>query len=431
MLGHFDTVGVEDYAALGSETLAFQPAALRERLLGSRDLTRHSSSLAGDLEEERRRPGTWMFGRGALDMKSGLAAGIAALGTLAEAPSPPSGDVLLVITPDEEHESAGMLAAVPQLARLAQSQPIAGALNLDYTTEPAAFAGVIGKVLIGLWVRGVPAHAGDPFAGLDAIQLAAAIAHRLSASAALRDTWDGRPAPPPVALRLRDLKTAYNVQTAAEALMEWNALSYARSLEATLAAFERETRAALDELATEMRGLSGGSAAWHTEVEVRSLASLALPTPVPGESEDPRAFSLRVVREAVAAAGLEGPVVVPYVLPPFYPAMLPRTSSWTAAVSAALDREGVPVRPFFPFISDASYLAARGFSEAELARHMPAWGRPYRLPVEAMTALDLDVLNLGPWGRDAHGVGERVNAAWAFERLPRLLVKAIEAGRIG
>jgi arginine utilization protein RocB len=159
---------------------------------------------------------------------------------------------------------------------------------------------------------------------------------------------------------------------------------------------------------------------------VRGLASLpAGAADSPRAGEDARTFSLRVVRERVAAAGIEGPVVVVYLLPPFYPAAPPGRSPWIAAASAALEREGVPTRPFFPFISDASYLSARGMP-AGLGAHMPAWERPYRLPAQAMAALDLDVLNLGPWGRDAHGVGERVNAEWAFERLPALIIGVVK-----
>lgn len=429
-LGHFDTVGVEEYAAFGAPEIAFQPRALMERWLRIRDVPGRPAEFLADLEEERRHPGTWLAGRGALDMKSGIAAGIAALGMLAEAATPPAGDVLLVLTPDEEHESAGMLAAVPHLARLAEHERLkfAGALNLDYANEPAAYAGVLGKALVGIWVRGVPTHAGDPFAGMDAIQIAAAITRRLAASPALRDAWEGSVGPPPVALKLRDLKRGYNVQTAAEAVMEWNVLSFARPLDRTMAAIEREVRAALDELGTEMRALSGGSAAWHVEPLVRAFASLVKGVaPAPRDGEDPRAFSLRAVREAVAVAGLEGPIVVPYVLPPFYPAALPGASPWIRAAAAWLDKKGVPTRPLYPFISDASYVAWRSDPEPALAAHLPAWKRPYRLPIAAIRALDLDVMNLGPWGRDAHGVGERVNAEWAFGRLPGLIAGLIGA----
>lgn len=423
LLGHHDTVGAGDDAASGAD-LAFDPAALRERLLHApppRD-----AALASDLSEERARPGTWLFGRGALDMKSGLAAAVAALGSLAE--RRPAGDVLLVSTPDEEHESAGMLAAVPELERLrAAGADYAGAINLDYATEPAAYAGVVGKALVGQWVRGVPAHAGDPFAGLDAVQIAAAIVRRLSVSPALRESHAGRETPPPVALKLRDLKPAYDVQTAAEAVIEWNVLGVARPLEETLARIERETRSALDQLGAELRALSGGSAAWRAAPEVRSVAAAALDPPAGGE--DARAFTLRAMRRTAAAVA--GPVVVTALLPPFYPPALPRETPWLAAVREALAADGVPLHPLYPFISDASYLAWRGDHERALAARMPSWQRGYRLPVAAMRALDLDVVNLGPWGRDAHGHFERAHAPWAFERLPRLIAAAVRAGLDG
>jgi len=35
------------------------------------------------------------------------------------------------------------------------------------------------------------------------------------------------------------------------------------------------------------------------------------------------------------------------------------------------------------------------------------------------------VVNLGPWGRDAHGLFERVYAPYAFETLPRLLAEIV------
>ena len=39
----------------------------------------------------------------------------------------------------------------------------------------------------------------------------------------------------------------------------------------------------------------------------------------------------------------------------------------------------------------------------------------------------MDLVTLGPWGRDAHGLFERVNALYAFERLPRLIADVVRA----
>ena len=80
LLSHYDTVGVEEYASLdpaAGARIAFDPDALRGRLVSSSLAS--PAAVAADLEEERRAPGTWMFGRGALDMKSGVAAGVTAL----------------------------------------------------------------------------------------------------------------------------------------------------------------------------------------------------------------------------------------------------------------------------------------------------------------------------------------------------------------
>jgi arginine utilization protein RocB len=47
------------------------------------------------------------------------------------------------------------------------------------------------------------------------------------------------------------------------------------------------------------------------------------------------------------------------------------------------------------------------------------------LPIAAARALDLEVINLGPWGRDAHGLYERVHAPHAFGILPGLIAEAV------
>jgi arginine utilization protein RocB len=85
------------------------------------------------------------------------------------------------------------------------------------------------------------------------------------------------------------------------------------------------------------------------------------------------------------------------------------------------------MRPFYRHISDASYLAWRDEPADVVARFLPAFGREYEVPTEAAAALDLDVVNLGPWGRDAHGAFERVYAPYAFGRLPRMIVEVVRA----
>jgi len=39
--------------------------------------------------------------------------------------------------------------------------------------------------------------------------------------------------------------------------------------------------------------------------------------------------------------------------------------------------------------------------------------------------LDCDVANIGPWGKEAHGKGERVYMPYSFETVPELLYSVI------
>jgi arginine utilization protein RocB len=449
MLGHYDTVGVVEYAVLGApgaERVAFDCEALRRHLLGLEPgrLPGQSSRLADDLNDERHAPGTWMFGRGSLDMKSGLAAGLAALGALATDGEELPGSVLFIACPDEEHQSAGMRAAVENLPALSEREglELLGVLNLDYGEEPVAYAGVVGKLLAGVWVLGEPTHVSEPFRGADAAQLVAEVVRRITSSRELVDRTD-RLGVPAVALRLRDLKTGYDVQTAIEAVAEFNLLTVARPLAETLEALRAATAMALADVARSMGelktwlGASGaaspvGPVLTYTELLARAGRSAAddplesgggmVPSAV---ARDAREATLERVRRLARETGLVGPAAVVYLLPPYYPPAGPGTGVLIEGARRVLARHEMELRPFYPYISDASYVAWRSEPPELVARHLPALGREYQLPVRAMRALDLDVANLGPWGRDAHGRFERVHAPYAFGVLPGLLVEVL------
>jgi len=453
LLGHLDTVGVGEYAALGApegERVAFAPDPLRRRLVEA-GRTHPSERVRADLAEEERTPGTWMFGRGALDMKAGLAAGVGALGELAAGRDRLEGSVLLVACPDEENASAGITAALPELVRLRDGEGLrpVGALNLDFGGEPAAWSGMMGKTLVGLWVLGDPTHASDPFGGVDAAQLAAEIASRAARGRELVDHCDERAGAPATILRLRDLKARYDAQTSVEAVVELNVLTFGRSLAATIEAVRDVAARSLAHLACSMDELRAmtrqpGPLDHRQDAPDRVFTWAELLAragrepdfdPMEGAAgislEDVRAATLERVRRVAREAGLVGPAVVIYVLPPWYPAAGPGEGPLVRAARAVLARDGMEVRPYYPHISDASYLAWRAEPPSALEPLFPALGREYRLPAEEARALDLDVVNLGPWGRDAHGLYERVHAAYAFEMLPRLIVdvvrRAVEA----
>jgi arginine utilization protein RocB len=438
MLGHYDTVGVSEFASLGDprgEAVAFDPVALRTRLL---ELAARAPESAGDarddLEEERRVPGSWLFGRGALDMKSGIAAGIAALKALLVDREALAGSILFVACPDEEVQSAGMLAALPELvrARDAAALELTGVLNLDFAEEPSVHAGVVGKLRVGLWVLGRPTHVGDPLRGTDAAQLAAAIARHATLSTDLVERHEEAATPTPSLLRLRDLKSGYDAQTAPEAELELNVLTYGRPIGEVLEGVRALAIVAGDELVrarADLRAARGAPGAGEERPRVLLYPELVAAADAPAADEPkrtPSADLAEVTRERVRrlarAARLPGPAVVITLLPPFYPAAAPGGGPLVAASRRVAERDGLARRGRYPHISDLSYAAWPGPPEEELARYLPALGREYALPIGSAAALGLEVVNVGPWGRGAHGLFERVRADDAFERLPRRIV---------
>jgi arginine utilization protein RocB len=88
----------------------------------------------------------------------------------------------------------------------------------------------------------------------------------------------------------------------------------------------------------------------------------------------------------------------------------------------------VAVRNFFPYISDMSLLA---MSEDEdsiacLARNMPAWGGKYTFDPRPVLDLDVPVINVGTYGKDAHKMTERVHMPYTFQVLPELTLRIVE-----
>ena len=77
---------------------------------------------------------------------------------------------------------------------------------------------------------------------------------------------------------------------------------------------------------------------------------------------------------------------------------------------------------------------------AALRANLPNWrddasATPgaYSLPLEAMRALDMPVINIGPYGRSLHQRGERVLMSFSFATAPAIIDETITrlAGLVG
>ncbi|MBL8909046.1 MAG: M20/M25/M40 family metallo-hydrolase [Rhizobiales bacterium] len=428
LAGHFDTVPADDYGAL--MPLAFDPERLLDKTIARlRETGEHALALS-DFES-----GDYLPGRGLLDMKAGLAAGIAVLEAHAG-----DGNILLVATPDEEDRSAGMRAAAAQIATLAKEQglDIALAINLDSIADDGdgsfgrsiAF-GSIGKLLLTAFVVGREAHACYPFQGINANYLAGALLNRLECAPELAELTGPEIAAPPTALQAKDLKSGYNVTTPAQAWLYWNTLQHKRSatevLEIALRLAHEAVTSAVAQL--DARALSLKQQAFAGDVPVLTFGELAAgldliapATELARSDLDLPSRCLRLTQEAWRLSGRSGPaVIIGFGSIPYQAVTLGDATLRRRLIAAA----GPAVNPidYFPGISDMSFLGRGSGGLETAAANTPIWGTSFALDPPP----GYPIVNIGPWGRDYHHWLERLNAPFAFAVLPGLVQRVARA----
>lgn len=449
LTGHFDTVTVEDYGDLAG--LATRPEALLEALKLRLDAP---ATAAESLAKADFETGEFLPGRGLLDMKAGLAAGLAALEAFAAEPAR-QGNLLFVGVPDEEVNSVGARALARALPEIEATHrvKVEAAINLDCIGDPgdgaegrAVALGSVGKLLLTAFVVGQQSHASHPYLGVNAGAVAAALAARIEWAPELADPSGGLPGIPPTLLSIKDGKDKYDVTTPATVFATWNALTMGRDANETMRIFGEVVRRSLDGLArdlAERRAAVSGSNQPAPEIALTSAAELF------GSLSDEAHSELSAIGRDLAALGLSLPdqnrklteaawklsgrrgpaVVIGFGSLPYPPVLL--TSSGPArrflgaieearARAAAWSGQSIKLTTFFPGISDVSFLGEASVADVDMiAANTPAWasgvgwgGKVGGVPT----------VNIGPWGRDYHTPLERLHTPYAFGVLPGFLL---------
>lgn len=449
LAGHFDTVGVGDYGRLAS--LACEPAdllsALRAELRAAGTVSEKlaAQDLAGD---------AFLPGRGILDMKSGVAAGIATLEAFARNPER-QGNLILVATPDEENRSRGMRSVRDTLPALAQrwGVDIMGAINLDATSDlgdgstgRSVFLGSVGKVLPFAFVVGRPAHAGYPFEGLSASLIAAEIVRQVEANVDLAEDAFGEMMAPPVCLGIKDLRERYDVTMPDRVWLAFNVLTQRRSPADVLEAFGAEVEAAMDRAVNryvaQAKRVPGAPVAFGKPTLLRFEELRQRAAAIGGNEalrwtaneDDPLAVSCERLDTLTRLAGIEGPTVVIGFAGLHYPAVHLEDDRAddkhlaTMARQAAREIETeygstIGVREYFSGISDMSFLGTGTGNLDVVAANTPS---PTFVDRPVADRLTFPVINIGPWGREIHQRLERLHTGYAFEVLPALLSRTVE-----
>jgi len=455
LAGHFDTVSIANYGTLAP--LACDPGPLTQALLEelrSRPVNGAEEKALRDFES-----GDFIAGRGLLDMKSGLAAGIAAMERFAGLDAP-DGNILFVATPDEENRSRGMRSlrdALPDIARRFDLDIVAG-INLDASScerdgeeGRAVYLGSIGKFAPFAFVIGRPTHAGYPFNGTSAHRISAEIVRAMDTVPELSDEAFGERSPPPVCLEARDIRDGYDVTTPDRVWLSFNWLTHRRSASDMLAEFRAIVAGALQaaletqdahqaryrsragakteglvltyaELVGRLQARGGASALARLDALDRSLSG----------GTDPLKVSREIVSAAATEAGIEGPAVIVGFGSLHYPLVhLERSDAGDMrdrlrrVMEEAASRHGTSIKfkQIFAGISDMSFFGHRpDAGETDLiAANTPSAAFTDDAP-EGL--LSFPTVNIGPWGRDYHQKWERVHAPYTFGVLPDLVFEA-------
>ncbi len=449
--GHYDTVPIDDYGDLMDH--AIDPGPLTGAIVA-----RLTESGAHPAARAELADGSFIPGRGLLDMKSGVAAGIQTLRAHAADPAR-RGSMLLIVTPDEEDRSVGMRSAADALPGLLAGWGLSARLgiNLDAVIDGGdgsagrlvAF-GCVGKHLLSALVVGREAHACYPWRGINASHLAAELVCAIEQNPELAEGSGFRRAAPPTVLGSRDTKSVYNVTTPGRAWTTWNVLTQRRTAQDVLTVARRlahdaiaAARARVTSRAASLDEPPMPSKGWET-VAVLDFSELRAKAVAADPGFEAR-FSARakilaedgvldlptrakhLTELAWDASGLEGPAIVlgfasmPYPATTVTDTALRARLTETAHATAARHGTTITAIDYIPVIVDMSFL---GHIDAGDLRHAagqsPLWGSSIEWNLDRPTP-DIPMLNVGPWGRDYHHWLERVHAGYAFGVLPDLV----------
>ncbi|WNB92882.1 M20/M25/M40 family metallo-hydrolase [Bacillus sp. NEB1478] len=456
LLSHFDVVPVEDFGEW--KHLAFRPDELTEKINANIDLLH-------PFVQEDIKNGEWLFGRGTMDMKAGVALHLSMIEKAATGHF--KGNVLMISVPDEEVHSAGMLAGVSVLRQLQEEYGIHYITCLNgepsFTKYPGdtshyMYTGSTGKILPGFLCFGKETHVGEPFAGLNANAMVAEITQELEWNINYCEKFGDEATPVPTNLIQKDLKDHYSVQIPHAAVTLFNIMMFNRPLaEITDMLFKSAQQAANrleDHLYKRSQSFSKIVPFTPKKEKINVITFNELyehAVEKYGQEEldrrenmlqssnpnaDERELTIQYVYELASICKDLAPMTVLFYTPPFYPAvcssdhpLIQMTTDQVIDHTKNHFKNNVNQVHYFSGLSDLSYVCFKGEAQdlSSFTANFPLLGSRYHVPFEDMRALDVPVLNIGPMGKDAHQWTERLEINRTIEETHPLIIFAMES----
>ena len=464
LLGHIDTVGISDYGTLID--YANKPYELTEKMRGIVD------TLPNEVQEDLKSTDeNYLFGRGIFDMKCGDAILIALIEALSKDIENFEGNLIFTGVCDEEVGSAGMFALVEELNRLVEVNgwEIQGMIDTDYMTNEYhgdknkyVYVGAVGKLMPTFFVVGKETHVGESFNGLDPNLIVAELTRRIDMNTKFCDEAMGQVTLPPITLKQRDLKPEYSVQIAKTATLFFNYATHKSTPDEVMSKMIVEAKDAMQDVIDylntqyehfcELSKIQYKKLPWVTNVmsyedlyaEVKKELGDKLDKIISDyEKEilddkllDERDFALKLVEKVHSLWSNRDPVVITYLSPPYYPHIfvegkndkeLNVLNAVRNAVNDTKTDYNLVYKNFFSYIADISFAAAPSAPGAidYIKNNMPGFGSKYIMPIDEMAKLNIPVLDIGPFGKDAHKFTERLEKGYSFSVAPELVYRTI------
>ena len=465
LMGHHDVVAADVYGE--AEPWAFDmdniTAHLNEIMLSPEANT---DLLSGE----------WFFGRGSCDMLGGTAVQMAILKKRAEAvlkkvdAAPPEtntdvatvpqeihaepeavpqgsnedkGALLFISVPDEESFSVGMRGTLPLLEQLKEQY------DLDYCLAICAepnkrladgqtqeiYSGSIGKLLPVVLVQGKSVQIGSCRDGVNPLGILSRIVAATEGDESFTETCEGEVSVPPVWMYARDLKEGYDFSLPRRSAGFCNVLTFQKTPAQVLAYFLGKIWAAVESvpqpvavmtwvtLWQQAKQQEGFAAFWQeTKREMQELLQ--------EQHKTYPEVTLWLMQATLDFLKTDKPLVLLGFAPPYYPAVRSeemrnavRFEKYKKAITAL---QKVKIEPYFLGVSDCSYCGlSAGTAANAYQANTPLWGDAYHFDTEALTRLQIPFFLFGPWGKDLHQIGERVDRYSLTEEYPAVLEKLL------
>ena len=463
LMGHLDTVGIHDFGHL--KDWASSPDELMKRL---------DDEKLPDSAREQLKSGDWLFGRGALDMKSGLASHFYLLNYYSEHPEKLDGNLIFLAECDEEDSSHGILSALEILKEWKKEHGFeyVAAINADFVSPSHEqdenryiYKGSIGKLLPTFFITGAETHVGSPFEGLDPNYIASELTRQISYNPELSDEAYGEVTVPPVSLKQSDLKPNYTVQTALSTFVYYNFFTHSWSPKDVLEKLQKQASIAFKNALTNLEEkyiayceLSGDEyhrLPWkvkvltykemenklieeHGDSYIKHMNQFKKAL-LENKELDVRLYAVKVVEEAWQWMTDKSPAIILFYSSLYSPSVVtddktPENRALITALEEAIEEiqpsypYPIKTRHFFPHIADMSFVAINDDEDGiqAVSDNNPSWGTKHVVRYDSVRELNVPVINVGPYGLDAHKRLERVEMTYSFEIVPNLTKKVLE-----